>query len=53
MTSSRRSRVERSQLELGRNLVERSAELGRRAQFTNTWTPGDPELKFGLYGPGR
>ncbi|WP_067441974.1 FAD binding domain-containing protein [Nocardioides jensenii] len=44
---------ERSQLELGRNLVERSAELGRRAQFTNTWTPGDPELKFGLYGPGR
>lgn len=44
---------EGSQLNLGRNLVERSAEIGRRAQVTNTWTPGDPELKFGLYGPGR
>lgn len=44
---------ETSQLELGHNLVARSADIGRRAQMTNTWIPGDPDLRFGLYGPGR
>ncbi|WP_237710895.1 FAD-dependent monooxygenase [Saccharopolyspora spinosa] len=42
-----------AQLELGSNLVHRSRRLGERAQFERAWTPGDPDLRFGLYGPGR
>jgi 2,6-dihydroxypyridine 3-monooxygenase len=46
-------RWEPSQLELGRNLVQRARDIGRRSQFDGTWVPGDPSLVFGLYGPGR
>lgn len=41
------------QLELGRNLVKRVQDMGRRSQVDGTWIPGDPSLLFGLYGPGR
>lgn len=44
---------EPGQLELGRQLVERTRMIGSRAQMDGTWRPGDPELIFGLYGPGR
>jgi len=41
------------QLALGRSLLERTRAIGRRSQFDNTWRAGDPELIFGLYGPGE
>ena len=41
------------QLELGRNLVARARDVGERSQFRGTWVPGDPDLRFGLFGPGR
>jgi 2,6-dihydroxypyridine 3-monooxygenase len=44
---------EPGQLELGSRLLERAAAMGARSQMTNTWTPGDPDLLPGLYGPGR
>lgn len=44
---------EPGQLELSSNLLTRVKAMGERSQFTNTWTPGDPDLRFGLYGPGR
>src|SRR5215472_2132749 len=44
---------EPGQLELGRNLLERTRRIGRRSQVDCTWTPGDPELIFGLHEPGR
>jgi len=44
---------EPGQLELGSNLVERAQDMGHRSQVSSTWTPGDPSLLFGLYGPGR
>ena len=44
---------EPGQLELGRKLLERTRRIGRRSQFDCNWTPGDPELIFGLYEPGR
>ncbi|GAA4711679.1 FAD binding domain-containing protein [Pseudonocardia yuanmonensis] len=44
---------EPAQLELGARLLERVKDMGERSQFRNTWTPGDPTLRFGLYGPGR
>ena len=47
------ARWEPSQLELGRNLVARARDVGERSQFRGTWVPGDPDLRFGLYGPGR
>lgn len=43
---------ERTQLDLGRRLVERTRTVGSRSQVTNTWTPGDPDLIFGLHRPG-
>lgn len=43
---------EAGQLELGRALVERTRRMGRRSQFENSWTPGDPDLMLGLRGPG-
>ncbi len=41
------------QLEVGRNLLERTRRIGRRSQIDNTWEPGDPDFIFGLYEPGR
>ncbi|CAL9640258.1 2,6-dihydroxypyridine 3-monooxygenase [Streptomyces sp. enrichment culture] len=39
-------------LKTGRALVERVQAMGRRSQVTNDWDPADPDLRFGLYGPG-
>lgn len=44
---------EPGQLRLGRSLLERTRRIGRRSQVDGTWTPGDPELIYGLHGPGR
>jgi 2,6-dihydroxypyridine 3-monooxygenase len=44
---------ERGQLELSDSLMHRVIAMGNRFQFTNSWTPGDPNLRFGLYGPGH
>jgi 2,6-dihydroxypyridine 3-monooxygenase len=44
---------EPGQLALGRNLLERTRRIGRRSQVDCSWTPGDPELIFGLHEPGR
>lgn len=44
---------EPGQLELGNRLIDRVSRMGSRSQFTSTWTPGDPDLRFGLYGPGK
>ncbi|MFP5488201.1 MAG: monooxygenase, partial [Acidimicrobiia bacterium] len=43
---------EPGQLTLGRELLARTRAIGRRSQFDGTWVPGDPDLVFGLYGPG-
>lgn len=43
---------EPGQLTLGRQLLERTRRIGRGSQFDGTWVPGDPELIFGLHGPG-
>ncbi|MFI5798695.1 FAD-dependent monooxygenase [Streptomyces sp. NPDC051677] len=45
-------RWEPAQLQLGNQLIDRVARMGHRSQVTNTWTPGDPDLRFGLHGPG-
>jgi 2,6-dihydroxypyridine 3-monooxygenase len=42
---------EPGRLELGRRVLERTREAGRRSQFENTWRTGDP-LPFGLWEPG-
>jgi len=42
---------ERKQLALGRSVLARTREAGRRAQVDNTWRIGDP-LPFGLYSIG-
>ncbi|MFE9445085.1 FAD-dependent monooxygenase [Streptomyces sp. NPDC006602] len=39
------------QLALSAQLESRVQAMGERAQFTNSWRPEDPELRFGLYGP--
>ncbi len=44
---------ESGHLELGHNLVARAREVGERSQFHGSWVPGDPDLRFGPYGPGR
>jgi 2,6-dihydroxypyridine 3-monooxygenase len=41
------------QLALGRQLLDRTRRIGARSQFDGTWTPGDPELIFGLRAPGH
>ncbi len=41
------------QLALGAQLLERTRRIGRRSQVDGTWVPGDPELIFGLRGPGQ
>jgi 2,6-dihydroxypyridine 3-monooxygenase len=43
---------ESTQLALGRKLLDRTRRVGRRSQVDNSWTPGDPELNFGLHAPG-
>lgn len=47
------SKWEPAQLQLSDTLLRRVVDMGERSQFRNTWTPGDPDLRFGLYGPGR
>ena len=47
------SRWEPGQLALGRQLLQRTREMGDRSQFHRSWVPGDPSLRLGLYGPGR
>jgi 2,6-dihydroxypyridine 3-monooxygenase len=44
---------EPGQLALGSRLIDRVSAMGARSQFTNTWIPGDPDLRFGLYGAGK
>jgi 2,6-dihydroxypyridine 3-monooxygenase len=44
---------ERQQLAIGRAVLERTRRNGNKSQFEGTWRPGDPELVFGLYEPGR
>lgn len=43
---------EPAQLQLSDSLLRRVVSMGERSQFDNTWDPRDPELRFGLYGPG-
>jgi 2,6-dihydroxypyridine 3-monooxygenase len=43
---------EPGQLALGRQLLERTRRIGQRSQFDGNWIPDDPELIFGLHGPG-
>ncbi|MGH1481341.1 MAG: FAD-dependent monooxygenase [Geminicoccales bacterium] len=43
---------EPKQMKLGRELVARARQIGRRSQVDNAWIPGDPFLQFGLYQPG-
>ncbi|MGV9799378.1 FAD binding domain-containing protein [Mycobacterium sp. NPDC003449] len=47
------SKWEPAQLQLSDTLLRRVVDMGERSQFHNTWTPGDPDLRFGLYGPGH
>lgn len=47
------ARWEAEQVALGAQLLERTRRIGRRSQVDGTWVPGDPELIFGLRGPGR
>ena len=44
---------EARQLVVGRRLLERTRRIGRRSQVDNDWVPGDPDLVFGLHGPGN
>ena len=46
-------RWERRQLAVGRAVLERTRRNGDKSQFLGAWRPGDPELVFGLHGPGR
>jgi 2,6-dihydroxypyridine 3-monooxygenase len=46
-------RWERQQLAVGRAVHQRTRNNGDRSQFGGGWRPGDPELVFGLYEPGR
>ena len=47
------ARWEPGQLSLGKQLLERTREMGDRSQFLCDWVPGEPGLRLGLYGPGR
>jgi 2,6-dihydroxypyridine 3-monooxygenase len=44
---------EPGQLALGRQLLDRTRRIGTRSQVDCNWVPGDPELIFGLRGPGQ
>ncbi|NAS31364.1 hypothetical protein GTQ40_10305 [Flavobacteriaceae bacterium R38] len=39
---------ERKQLYLGKQIVNKSALMGNRSQFENSWQPGDKNLNLGL-----
>jgi len=41
-----------SQMKVGRDLIERTEQIGRRSQVENSWVPGGREFIFGLRGPG-
>ncbi len=43
---------EQRQLQVGRQLVERTRRIGARSQQSCTWNPDDDEHLFGLHGPG-
>jgi 2,6-dihydroxypyridine 3-monooxygenase len=43
---------ESDQLALGRSLQARTRDIGRRSQVDGSWLAGDPDLIFGLHGPG-
>ena len=43
---------ESRQLGVGKQLLERTRRIGRRSQVDCNWVPGDPQLIFGLHGPG-
>jgi 2,6-dihydroxypyridine 3-monooxygenase len=47
------ARWETEQVALGAQLLERTRRIGRRSQIDGNWVPDDPELIFGLRGPGR
>ena len=44
---------ETTQLHLGRNLLDRTRQIGRQSQVENNWNPGDPNFIFGLHEPGK
>ncbi|WP_419846629.1 FAD-dependent monooxygenase [Candidatus Poriferisocius sp.] len=44
---------ERQQLELAQTVAGKSRRMGERAQFESTMVPGDPDWRFGLFGPGN
>ncbi len=44
---------ESRQLGVGRQLLDRCAQLGDRSQVSGTWTPGDKSLAPGLFGPAE
>jgi 2,6-dihydroxypyridine 3-monooxygenase len=44
---------EPGQMQLGRQLLDRTRRIGAHSQFNGTWNPADPELIFGLRGPGQ
>ena len=44
---------EPGQMQLGRQLSERTRRIGAKSQFDGTWCAGDPQLIFGLRGPGQ
>lgn len=46
------SRWEPDAIMLGANLVARARQVGERSQVDDSWSPGDPDLRFGLHGPG-
>jgi 2,6-dihydroxypyridine 3-monooxygenase len=41
-------RAQPRQLTVGRAALERARRNGNRSQFDGSWTPGDPDLDFGL-----
>jgi 2,6-dihydroxypyridine 3-monooxygenase len=44
---------EPAQLKLSDSLMRRAIAMGEQFQLSHTATPGDPSLRFGLYGPGQ
>jgi 2,6-dihydroxypyridine 3-monooxygenase len=43
---------EKRQLQVGKQLVERTRRIGQESQFDMTWKAGDPSHIFGLHRPG-
>ncbi len=44
---------EPQQLDLARTVCATSRAMGQQSQVLNTMVPGNPDWKFGLYGPGN